>query len=237
MKSGDKEKIRINKYLALHGHASRREADVLIKAGLVKINGVVAHLGDKVFGADKISVIRRGLIQLDKKYFAYNKPRGIITHSPQVDQKEIKDIANFGKGFAPVGRLDLDSRGLIIVTNDGRLTGRLLDPESEHEKEYRVSVSKNITEGFLKKISLGVKLEDFIIKKCKVCKVSDKMFDIILTEGKKHQIRRMCAKYDYAVRDLVRTRIMNIKLGSMKAGEKREIIGTELDKLLKSLGL
>jgi 23S rRNA pseudouridine2604 synthase len=237
--------VRINKYLAHQKICARREADELILQKKVKINGKIAILGDKVLVNDKVNVE-----SFSKKlvYFAFNKPKGIITHSPQNGEKEIKDILNFNEEIFPVGRLDKNSSGLIILTNDGRLTDKLLNPKYNHEKEYIIKVNKKIDNFFLKKMAGGVKItpqdgaplrgnDGYITKKCEVTKISSEKFSIILTEGKKHQIRRMCDALGYGVVNLERRRIMNIKLGNLLSGDFREIKGYELKELLKSLGL
>ena len=227
--------IRINKYLAYKQICARREADELISQQKVKINGRIAVLGDKVKEKDKVEVVN-----FTKKlvYLAFNKPKGVITHSPQKGEASIKDVLNFEKEVFPLGRLDKNSSGLIILTNDGRLTDRLLNPEYNHEKEYVVKTDRNIDGIFFKKMAEGIKLDDgYITKKCIVTKISRERFSIILTEGKKHQIRRMCAAFGYGVSNLERRRIMNIKLGSLQPGEFREIKGYELSQFLKSLGL
>lgn len=226
--------IRINKYLAEKKICARREADKLISAGKVKVNGKKAELGQKVFENDKVSVEATGKKLI---YIAFNKPKGVITHSPQMGEDSIKDIVNFD-GVFPLGRLDKDSCGLIILTNDGRVTDRLLNPEYEHEKEYIVRVSKPITGIFIKIMENGVKLDDgYVTKKCELNKISQDRFSIILTEGKKHQIRRMCAALGYSIKHLERRRIMNIKLNNIQPGDFREIKGKELEEFLMSLGL
>lgn len=227
--------IRINKYLATKKICARREADVLIKQGKIKINGRTAILGDKVNEGDKVDVksIGKKLV-----YFAFNKPKGIITHSPEENEKSIKDVLDLGEDVFPLGRLDKDSSGLIILTNDGRVTDKLLNPKYDHEKEYIVRVVKPIDGLFLKKMGEGVKLEDgYVTKKCRVVKLSSDRFSIILTEGKKHQIRRMCDALGYAIKHLERRRIMNIKLNKLQPGEYREIKGKELTDFLASIGL
>jgi len=232
--------IRINHYMALQNYCSRREADGFVEQGFVKINGKTARVGDKVQKSDKVEFSKAGRGRV-LKYFVYNKPKGIITHSPQGTQESIKETVKFPKDVFPVGRLDLDSHGLIIMTNDGRITAPLLEPEYDHEKEYRVGVDKNITGTFLKRMQLGVRLVGagggYMTKPCKIKVVNERSFDIILTEGKKHQIRRMCSALNYQVRDLLRTRIMGIRLGTLRSGEFREITGTELKNFLKSIGL
>jgi len=235
MEEGFKYPVRINKYLAHQKICARREADELILQKKIKINGRVAVLGDKVLEKDKVTVegVGKKLV-----YLAFNKPKGIITHSPQLGEKEIKDVLDVPKGVVPVGRLDKNSSGLIILTNDGRLTDKLLNPEYNHEKEYVIKVNKKIDGLFLKKMGEGVKLDGgYITKKCSVTKISSERFSIILTEGKKHQIRRMCDVFGYGVVNLERRRIMNIKLGNLLPGDYREIKGYELSGLLKSLGL
>ena len=232
--------IRINHYMALQNYCSRREADGFVEQGFVKINGKTARVGDRVKKDDKVEFSKAGSGRV-LRYFIYNKPKGIITHSPQGTQQAIKETAKFPKDVFPVGRLDLDSHGLLVMTNDGRITAPLLEPEYNHEKEYRVGVDKNLTGTFLKKMQSGVRLVGagggYITKPCKIKTVNERSFDIILTEGKKHQIRRMCSALNYQVRDLLRTRIMGLRLGTLKSGESREVLGTELKSFLKTLGL
>ena len=227
--------IRINKYLADKKIASRREADLLIKNGKITINGKKAELGEMVQEADKVEV------EGDLKklvYLAFNKPVGIITHSPQDGEISIADILKFDTKVFPLGRLDKDSHGLIILTNDGRMTDRLLNPMFEHEKEYEVQVAEPITENFIKQMENGVKLDGgYITQKCKLKKLDDNLFSIILTEGKKRQIRRMCTSLGYEVRDLKRVRVMNIDLGNLKEGRHRIISGKEQEEFLGKLEL
>jgi len=230
--------VRINKYLAHQRICARREADELILAKKVRINGKVAILGDKVKENDKVVVDTKNGSLKKLVYLAFNKPKGVITHSPQKGEAEIKDVLRAGKDVFPVGRLDKNSSGLIILTNDGRLTDRLLNPEYNHEKEYVVKVDKSVSGLLIKKMTEGIKLDDgYVTKKCIAQKISSDRFSIILTEGKKHQIRRMCAAMGYRVSSLERRRIMNIKLSSLKPGDCREIKGYELNELLKSVGL
>ena len=227
--------VRINKYLAHQKICARREADELILQRKVWINGRVAVLGDKVNEKDKVTVDN---FKKDLVYVAFNKPKGVITHSPQRGEKEIKDIIHFSEDIVPVGRLDKNSSGLIILSNDGRLTDKLLNPIFNHEKEYVIKVNKNIEGSFLRRMAEGVKLDDgYITKKCKVTKISSDRFSIILTEGKKHQIRRMCDALGYGVVNLERRRIMNVKLGGLVPGDYRKLNGSELKVLLDSLGL
>src|SRR3990167_7898372 len=208
--------MRINKYLALKKISTRRGADELVKEKKVFINGKLALLGSKVNEADRVEV--KGAEQKEYKYFAYNKPIGIETDSPRED-------------LFPLGRLDKASHGLLILTNDGRITDQLLNPKYFHEKEYVVKTLNKLRSSFKQKMEVGVKIEgpeNYVTKKCKVKILNEFAFRIILTEGKKHQIRRMCSALFQEVADLKRERIMNIKLGNLKPGALREIKGEEL---------
>lgn len=205
--------MRINKYLADHKISTRRGADELIKARKVFINGKLAELGSQVNETDKVEV--KGAKAQTFKYFAYNKPIGVETDSPQV-------------GLFPLGRLDKNSHGLLILTNDGRITDSLLNPKYFHEKEYIVRTKEKLRSSFKSKMEAGVNIEGYQTKKCKIKLLGPNTFKIILTEGKKHQIRRMCSALFQEVADLKRERIMNIKLGTLKEGATREIKGGEL---------
>lgn len=226
--------LRINRYLALKGIATRRAADVLVASGSVKINGRVARVGDKVAESDVVTCDETRTAA--HTYLAYYKPRSVLTHATGNREKEIKEIRKDDKVF-PVGRLDKDSEGLIILTDDGRITDRLLNPEYEHEKEYLVTVDVPLKPSFKSKMERGVIIEGYTTKPAKISVADDTQFRITLTEGKKHQIRRMCAALGYQVRSLKRTRIMNIKLGSLKPNQSRVIAGTELNALLAALHL
>jgi 23S rRNA pseudouridine2604 synthase len=233
------EKIRINKLLADRGLASRREVDTLIEKGKIIINGIKASLGQKVYEGDTIEIIGT---TAPKHYLAYYKGRGIITHSPSEKETDIlTKLATDYKitGVTPVGRLDKASEGLIILSNDGRITGPLLDPEAGHEKEYSVEVDKVVTPAFAKLMELGVDIEGYLTKAAKVVlsTKNDKRFNIIITEGKKHQIRRMCAALGYQVQSLKRVRIMNIELKNLKPNQYRKIGGSELKEFLAHLGV
>lgn len=224
--------MRINKYLAHKNLCTRREADTLISAGKVLINGKPAQLGDKVQEKDDVQVRFR---TKKHRYFAYNKPRGVITHSPEEDERDIRQSIPL-VGVFPVGRLDKDSNGLIILTDDGRITDKLLNPEYTHEKEYIVATKEELPANFKAKMEGGVNIEGYQTKECVVKVLSPKKFTITLTEGKKHQIRRMCSAMGLVVASLERARIMNIRLSGLKEGEHRPILGQELAVFLKSLG-
>ncbi len=227
--------MRINKYLALKKHSTRRGADELVAKGQVFINGRLAVLGDKVNEKDNVEVKFRGKVK-PYIYIAYNKPEGVLTHSAAEGEKEIKTEVAI-KDVFPIGRLDKDSHGLIILTNDGRITDRLLNPKHIHEKEYLVKTKNELRESFKDKMEAGVQIDKERTGKCKVTILDEKTFKVILTEGKKHQIRRMCDALFQEVGDLKRTRIMNIELGKLSNGAHREIVGDELQTFLHSLEL
>ena len=229
--------IRINKYLALNNYSTRKGADELIKKGFVSINGKKAVLGDQVYEYDKISVSHKAP-KKEYVYYAYNKSIGVSTNKDN-GAKDILSATKFPVKVFPIGRLDKDSHGLIIMTNDGRITDRLLSPKFVHDKEYIVKVEPNISDKFIQLMGNGVHFDKFLSQKCKVWrkpKTTD-TFHIILTEGKKRQIRRMCEALHHKVTDLRRIRIMNIELSKIGPGEYREIKGEELEKLLQSLNL
>lgn len=231
--------MRINKYLAHTGVASRREADLLVEKRQVLINGKKAVAGSQVQAGDKVEVT--GTTK-DKQYLAYYKGRGTISHSP--NEKEVDIVMRLERDFgitnmAPVGRLDKASEGLIIITSDGRITGPLLSPESGIEKEYQVEVDKKISTLFVHLMQNGVDIEGYQTKPT-VVKPSTKnenKFNITLTEGKKHQIRRMCAALGYQVKNLKRVRIANIELKNIKPNQYRKIVDPELQEFLKLINV
>ena len=230
--------IRINRYLALKGFATRRGADELIAKRWVTINGRIALLGDIVEKNDVVQVKKTARIKKDFIYIAYHKPIGIITHSPQRGEKSIGDVLKKeAAGLFPVGRLDKESSGLLILTNDGRITDRLLNPKYEHEKEYIVEVDKKLTPHALRLLERGIDIEGYHTKPSRTQFVNDRTLRITLYEGKKHQIRRMLAALGLQVRSLKRVRIMNIELGKMKEGEMRKLGEDEKKKFLSALGL
>lgn len=227
--------MRINKYLALNKHSTRRGADKLVEDKQVFINGKLAVLGDKVNETDQVEVRYRGKPK-SFTYIAYNKPKGIVTHSAQGNEREIMDEVPI-KGIFPIGRLDKESHGLIILTNDGRITERLLGPTFRHEKEYVVRVKGQLRSSFEAKMEAGVQIENERTAPCEVDVLNENTFRITLTEGKRHQIRRMCVALFQEVEDLQRIRIMNIRLGKLGQGQYREIVGDELHEFLKNLDL
>lgn len=232
--------IRINKYIAQQGWASRREADTLIESGSVLVNGKKAVIGQQIDDNDEVTL--KGETKR-KVYFACYKGRGIITHSPAEHETDIvTKLTSSSKdhsldGASPVGRLDKDSEGLIILSNDGRITGPLLNPDSETEKEYEVIVDKQITPAFLRQMEEGVMIEGYKTKPAKAESASARRFLLTITEGKKHQIRRMCAALGYQIDSLKRTRVQNITLGTLKPNQYRVIKGEELNTFLHELSV
>lgn len=227
--------VRINRYLALTGVSTRRGADELIAQKKITVNGRIAVLGDMVQQDDTVKV--KNTTSKEYIYLAYYKPRGVITHSPSEEEKGIEDVlrGQIKERVFPIGRLDKDSQGLIILTNDGRITEKLLSPGREHEKEYIVTVDKPLTGRFLRHLERGVEIEGYLTKPALAKEAGEQKFSIIITEGKKHQIRRMCAAEGYTVHDIKRVRIMNIELGSLQSGQFRTIKGEELKKFLATL--
>jgi 23S rRNA pseudouridine2604 synthase len=227
--------IRLNKYLAMNGYSTRRGADELIKKRTVFINGEVAVLGDKVSEGDVVELKGK---EKPKQYlyFAYNKPAGLMTEDIQRGDISLTKSL-IPKGIFPVGRLDKKSHGLIILTNDGRITDRLLNPERTHDKEYIVKTKEKIRANFKEKMEAGIDIEGYMTKPCSVRVKDDHEFSIILTEGKKHQIRRMCVALHNDVVDLKRTRVLNVRLASLAVGSLRKIDGEELEEFLGEIGL
>lgn len=227
------EKVRLNKYLSAQGICSRREADKYIEAGKVTINGRMAGMGEKVDGTEEILFDGKAVsgAKEEKVVLAMNKPAGIVCSSKEKDN--IIDYLKYPRRVYPVGRLDKDSTGLILLTNDGELMNEILKARNYHEKEYEVRVRERITADFIRGMSEGVWLSELGVKTgpCKVKKVDAYTFRIILTQGLNRQIRRMCAYFNFHVVTLKRIRIMNVQLGELKEGEWREIKGRELREL------
>lgn len=224
---------RLNKYLSEVGYCSRREADKLIGAGRVLVNGKKVEMGIKVGSNDKIIVNGVTLDQPKNKnvYLAFNKPKGIVsTTDTRVEKDNIIDYINYPKRIFPIGRLDKPSEGLIFLTNDGDIVNKILRARNQHEKEYIVTVNKPITKDFIHKMGNGVPVLDTVTKKCFVKQTHKNQFKIILTQGLNRQIRRMCEYLDYRVTALKRIRIMNIKL-DVKVGKWRYLKPDELKKL------
>uniref|UniRef100_UPI0040571688 pseudouridine synthase n=1 Tax=Acetatifactor sp. TaxID=1872090 RepID=UPI0040571688 len=235
------EQIRLNKYLAQCGVCSRREADKLIEAGRVVVNGVTAAMGQTVSAEDEI-LVNRKLLQGRKKavVLAYYKPIGVVcTEKDAHADKKITDMIDYPVRVTYAGRLDKDSEGLILLTNDGDLINAMMRGANRHEKEYIVKVDKEITPDFLLKMSQGIYLKelDITTRKCEIVKTGKYTFQMILTQGLNRQIRRMCKALGYQVRSLKRIRIMNIQLDDLKYGDYRELSGEELERLYQATGL
>jgi 23S rRNA pseudouridine2604 synthase len=230
--------MRINKYLAHKGHSTRREADTLIEKGLVFINDKKATLGDKVNESDTVEVKNRPLRQY--VYLAVHKPKGIITLADEKGEKDVIDLLPSDLKrlrLFPLGRLDKSSSGLLLLTNDGRVTDRLLNPDREHEKTYEVTTKLPLRPSFAEHMEAGVDIEGYTTRPSRVDVVAEKRFRITVTEGKKHQIRRMVVAMHNEVENLKRIGIMNLSLGKLPEGGYRRIEGKELATFLAALGL
>lgn len=232
------EAVRINKYLSEAGVCSRRGADRLIEEGRVSVNGTLAFLGSVVKNSDEVRLDGELVSKkTDKILIAFNKPRGIVctTADPKSKDVNIIEYINYPERIFPVGRLDKDSEGLILLSNDGDLSNKIMKARNFHEKEYEVEVDKPFDDEFLKRMSEGVPILDIITRKCTLKRTGKTSFNIILTQGLNRQIRRMCEYFGYKVVRLKRIRIMNIKLGSLKSGTYRNITDKEYEELIKGL--
>ena len=230
---------RLNKYLSEAGYCSRRAADKLINEGRVTVNGFVPEMGTKVVHGDKVKVDGKTILNDSKKrtYIAFNKPIGIVcTTDTGVEKNNIIDYINYPIRIFPIGRLDKDSEGLILLTDDGDIVNKILRASNNHEKEYIVKVDKPISQTFTQRMSAGIYLEDLgkTTKPCSVEKLSTFEFKIILTQGLNRQIRRMCEYLNYEVQSLVRTRIMNI-YQNCAVGTYRDLTDVELNNLNETL--
>ena len=225
---------RINKFLSEVGYCSRREADRLILEGKVTINGKISEIGAKVEESDQVAIEGQRIDKsTDKKniYLAFNKPVGIVcTTDRGVEPDNIIDFVKYPSRIFPIGRLDKPSEGLIFLTNDGDIVNKILRARNNHEKEYIVSVNREIKKDFIQNMSNGVEILDTITKNCFVKQLGPKKFKIILTQGLNRQIRRMCETLGYKVQTLKRVRIMNIKL-DVPTGKYRELTKDELSEL------
>ena len=237
--------MRLNKFLSSIGFCSRRQADKYIENGKIYIDDSVAGLGTELYDKQKVYFEKTYIGQIDdlnlkqRIVLAVNKPRGIVCTSSDKDRAEnIVDFINYPLRIYPVGRLDKDSEGLLLMTNDGSLVNALMKAKNHHEKEYIVEVNKNIDEAFSQAMSSGVYIKELKVKtrKCYIEKISEKSFKIILTQGLNRQIRRMCESLGFKVLSLRRIRIVNITLGKLKTGEYRKLSTTELDTLDSLIG-
>jgi len=229
----DEQKQRINKYLSEIGVCSRREADRLIEQQRVKINGEIAQKGSKMSRSDSILIDNIAVVAPEKKtvYLAFNKPKGIVcTTDSKREKNNIIEFINYPQRIYPIGRLDKNSEGLILLTNDGAIVNKILKARNFHEKEYIVQVNKPINRWFLNKMRRGVPILDTVTRPCTVEKLETTTFSIILTQGLNRQIRRMCDFLDYKVIALKRIRIMNIHL-DIPTGKYRHLTDQELTTL------
>lgn len=226
--------MRINKYISDSGYCSRREADRLVEQGAVTIDGKKATIGSLVLAGQEVK-IHGEVITNDTEpiFIAYNKPYGIVTTTDPSDPDNIIDAIGYDQRIFPIGRLDKDSQGLIILTNEGDIVNKMLRVNNNHDKEYSVTVDKLITEDFIKKMESGVPILGVVTRKCEVVKTGTHSFNITLRQGLNRQIRRMCEYFDYKVVRLERIRIMHIKLGNIKTGQWRSLREDEIGLLRK----
>lgn len=230
--------IRLNKYISDSGFCSRREADRLIEGGKVRIDGVTASCGMKVSAGQVVTIGKKVIGSKDQMVIlAVNKPVGIICTEEKKVKNNIIRFLNYPLRITYVGRLDKESEGLLLMTNNGDIINRMMRAANGHEKEYKVTVNKPVTDQFIREMSEGVHIMDkekgldAVTRPCKTEQIGKYKFRIILTQGLNRQIRRMCEALGYQVTALKRTRIMNIELGNLKPGEYRELTDTELDQL------
>ena len=232
----DEHAVRINKYLADAGICSRREADRMIEGGRVRIDGVRAVLGDVVAPGSTVLVDGAPVRTRGKKvYIALNKPVGIVCTADPREKANIVDFIGHKERIYPIGRLDKDSEGLILLTSDGDIVNKILRAAGKHEKEYEVEVDKPITGEFLRAMESGVPILDTVTLPCKIRKTGERRFTLILVQGLNRQIRRMCEYLGYRVVRLKRVRIMNVRLGNLKSGHWRNLTARELEELLRAL--
>ena len=227
------EKIRINKYLSEAGICSRREADRMIEEGRITVNGKKAESGQKVSLEDEICADNIPVHKNEKKVLLlFNKPRGIVCSTKQqFDETTVTDYLDYPLRVYPVGRLDKESQGLLLLTNEGDLVNKIMRAGNYHEKEYFVTVNKPVDREFVRRMSKGVPVLDTVTRPCRVVQTGECSFRIILTQGLNRQIRRMCEYFGYRVQKLVRVRIMNIELGDLESGKYRDVTPEEFKKL------
>lgn len=232
------EGTRLNKYISEAGVASRRAADRLVEEGRVTINGRVAVLGDKVHEGDRVAVDGKEVRPKGRDIIlAFNKPRGLTCTSNPDDPDNIIDFIGYPERIYSVGRLDKDSEGLLIMTNNGELANSIMRSRAEHEKEYIVRVDRKVTDEFVRGMSNGVPILGRVTKRCLVERTGDREFRIVLRQGLNRQIRRMCGHFGYTVLELKRVRIMNIELGNLGTGKYRDLTDSEREELFRELGL
>ena len=230
------EPVRLNKYLSEAGVCSRREADRLIETGRVTVDGQRAQTGMRIVPGQVVKVGNKVVSKQDEMIvLAVNKPRGIVCTEERRERDSIVRFLNYPVRVTYIGRLDKDSHGLLLMTNNGDIINKMMRAANKHEKEYKVTVDKEITEDFLKKMASGVPILDTVTRPCTVKKIGKYTFSIILTQGLNRQIRRMCEVLGYEVKDLLRVRVMNITLDGLKDGQYRKLTDQELNELYDQL--
>jgi pseudouridine synthase len=230
------EPVRLNKYLSEAGVCSRREADRLIETGRVTVDGQRAQTGMRIVPGQVVKVGNKVVSKQDEMIvLAVNKPRGIVCTEERRERDSIVRFLNYPVRVTYIGRLDKDSHGLLLMTNNGDIINKMMRAANKHEKEYKVTVDKEITEDFLKKMAAGVPILDTVTRPCTVKKIGKYTFSIILTQGLNRQIRRMCEALGYEVKDLLRVRVMNITLNGLKDGQYRKLTDQELNELYDQL--
>lgn len=228
------EGTRLNKFISEAGVASRRAADRLVEEGRVTINGRVAVVGDKVSDGDRVCVDGKPVEKVRSDVIiAFNKPRGITCTSSPDDPDNVIAYIGYPERIYSIGRLDKDSEGLLLLTNNGELANAIMRSRGEHEKEYVVTVDHDITEKFVRRMSEGVEILGRRTKRCEVERLSDREFRIVLRQGLNRQIRRMCGQLGYTVMTLRRVRIMNIGIGKLPVGKYRDLTGEEREELCR----
>ena len=231
-----KEAVRLNKYLSEAGVCSRREADRLIESGRVFVDGMRAKTGMKIVPGQVVKVGKKVVSKQDEMVvLAVNKPVGIVCTEERRERNSIIRFLNYPIRVTYIGRLDKDSKGLLLMTNNGDIINKMMRAGNMHEKEYKVTVDKEITKQFLDKMASGVPILDTITRPCKIKKIGKYTFQIILTQGLNRQIRRMCEALGYQVKELIRIRVMNIELGNLKEGEYRKMTDEELECLYEQI--
>ena len=227
-----KEEVRLNKYLSEAGVCSRRLSYRLIESGRVSVDGKRSQTGMKIVPGQVVKVGKKVVSKQDEMVvLAVNKPAGIVCTEERRERNSIVRFLDYPIRITYVGRLDKDSKGLLLMTNNGDIINKMMRAGNRHEKEYKVTVDKEITQEFLEKMASGVPILDTVTRPCKVEKIGKYTFSIILTQGLNRQIRRMCEALGYQVRELIRVRIMNIHLGRLKEGEYRKLTDAELNEL------
>lgn len=230
------EPVRLNKYLSEAGVCSRREADRLIASGRVTVDGRPGETGMKVWPGQRVCIGKKVVSRQEEMVLlAVNKPVGIVCTEERRERNSIIRYLDYPVRITYIGRLDKDSRGLLLMTNNGDIINQIMRSANRHEKEYKVTVDREVTRDFLDRMAAGVPILDTVTRPCQVQKIGKYTFSIILTQGMNRQIRRMCEALGYQVKDLVRTRILNIRLGNLKEGEHRQVTDEELNELYEQI--